>query len=153
IQLLPEAPLERMKHSVTSILRRGQIVDRALRVAQQVEKLKEFTRMTGAQVIDQRPGLGVQVALITTTKSGVSHQPLQPQRLFNSSQAGKPQVMRAADPRPPTATNHFELSCHTFMQPVRERVVAWHQTTLNGKLVNHLVGSSTQINRATIQIQ
>ena len=48
-----------------------------VRAAQEVEERQELPRMLRAQVIDQGPGLGVQVALIPAAEAGVSDQTLQ----------------------------------------------------------------------------
>ena len=54
-----------------------------VRAAQEVEECQELARVPGAQVIDQGPGLRIEVALIAAAEAGVSDQALEANRVLN----------------------------------------------------------------------
>ena len=95
--------------------------------AQQVDEGQELLGTLGAQVIDQGPGLGIEIALVTAAEAGVADQPLQSDRRLDLPPVGKPQVVGAADARPAATADHLELRRKPLVHPVGKRVVTRHR--------------------------
>ena len=84
VQIAAEGSLKGAGNPVAAGRRRAIPALAGIRAAQQVEERQKLSRMPGAQVVNQGPGLRVKVALIATAESGVSDQALQRNRVLNS---------------------------------------------------------------------
>ena len=116
-------------------------------------KARNCSGTLGAQEIDQGPGLGIEIALVTPAEAGVADQPLQSDRRLDPPPVGQPQVVGTADARPSAAADHLELRRQSLVHPVGERVVTRHQPAVGRQLVDHLVGRRAQVDRPPVEIQ
>ena len=102
--------------------------------------VRNSLRTLGAKIIDQRPGLRIQVALIAAAKAGVTHQAFQSRWALHPPEVREPQVVRAADARPSPASDHLELRRQPFVQPVGKGIVTRQEAAVSRELMDHLVG-------------
>ena len=110
--------------------------------------------MLGAEVIDQGPGLGIQVALIAATESGVANQALQARAgIATRRQSGSLRSWARLMPaqRPPRITSN--CAANPSCSQMREGIVSRHEAAVARQLMDHLVGRRPQVDRPPIQVQ
>src|SRR5271165_1649388 len=130
-----------------------EICECGIGASKQVEECQELRGMLNAEIVNQRPSLGVKIAPVAAAVARVADEWFQRRRWLNSPPVGEARIIGAADACPAAATDDLELHGQTLLKPDGKGVMPGKESTIGDQQVNDLVCGGSLVDRSTFQVQ